>query len=244
MQRDPGPRQAARAGAPPCQATRRASGTPRRPAAPGVDGDPSAGRPAPGRLPHPVPRLRPRPRRPARIPVPRRRAPHRLERHRAHADALRAAVQRGPRGRRLVPARPWARVDFGSRRTKRACRAEFVAVLARMLTRHGNRWARCCTRAGRHRAACAQRPAPRAANCCNAWSTPPTRGRRRTRRTCATAEQAQRSIPRRSLVFVVSDFISTPGWGSALACSPSGTRCWPFASTTRWRWSCPTSASS
>jgi MoxR-like ATPase len=50
--------------------------------------------------------LRPGPRGPARVPVPRRRPAHRLERHGAPADAVRARVHRGPRGQRVVPARP------------------------------------------------------------------------------------------------------------------------------------------
>ena len=52
--------------------------------------------------------------------LPRRRPPHRLERHRAAADALRARVQRGARGHRVVPARP---EPVGRLRLAAACRS-------------------------------------------------------------------------------------------------------------------------
>jgi hypothetical protein len=97
-----GPRRGDTPAGRPCEAAR----LPTRCCAAGMDGDPPPRRPAAGRLPHAVPRRRRRPGRPARIPVPRRRAPHRLERHRAAAAALRAPVHRGPRPHRLVPARP------------------------------------------------------------------------------------------------------------------------------------------
>ena len=71
-----------------------------------MDRDPPPRRPAAGRLPHAVARRRARPRRPARVPAPRRRPPHRLERDRAAAAAVCAPVHRGPRDHRLVPARP------------------------------------------------------------------------------------------------------------------------------------------
>ena len=72
--------------------------------------------------------------------VRRRRPAHRLERHRAPADALRARVQRGARGRGVVPARPERVGRFRLAAVKKqAVSAEFVTVLARILTRHGNR---------------------------------------------------------------------------------------------------------
>ena len=59
----------------------------------------------------PVPRHRARSRRPARVPVSGRRAPHRLERHRAPAHAVRARIPRGPRASRpgscWTSARRW-----------------------------------------------------------------------------------------------------------------------------------------
>ena len=53
----------------------------------------------------------------------RRRAPHRLERHRAAADALRARVQRGPRGQPRGSCSTCSpSVDFGSQRVQQARR--------------------------------------------------------------------------------------------------------------------------
>ena len=55
-------------------------------------------------------------------------------------------------------------VDFGAQVKKRSVSAEFVTVLARLLTRHGNRvGALVLWRQRRHRDSGAQRPPPRAA---------------------------------------------------------------------------------
>ncbi len=109
-------------------------------------------------------------------------------------------------------------VDFGSAGVnKRALAIEFVAVLSRLLTRHGNRvGALLCgdgveatipAKSGRrhvlelihrldgHRAAAAAGPTDLGAFLRAAFAL----------------------IPRRSLVFVLSDFISVPGWGAALS---------------------------
>ena len=107
------------------------------------------------------------------------------------------------------------RLRLERRHQARACRASFVAVLARLLTRHGNRVgallygtevdtvlparggrrhvlraaaARCAAPAGRSRRAGAHRPA------------------------ATLLARAPAPIKRRSMVFVVSDFISAPGW--------------------------------
>ena len=87
-------------------------------------------------------RRRRRPGRPARIPVARRRAPHRLERHRAAADALRAPVHRRPRPGRVVPARPVRQRRLRLRRRHQAGRVQRRFrrhAGACVLTRHGNR---------------------------------------------------------------------------------------------------------
>jgi uncharacterized protein (DUF58 family) len=109
-------------------------------------------------------------------------------------------------------------VAFGSgHQEKRSVAAEFVAVLARVLTRHGNRVGALLygssvdtvipARAGRrqvlhilHRLQ--QRPAPQGPSTTNLRELLLT---------------AYRVAPRRSLVFVVSDFVSTPGWAEPLA---------------------------
>ena len=90
-----------------------------------MDGDAPARRAAARRLPDAVSRLRPRSRRPARVPVSRRRPAHRLERDRAPADAVRARVQRGSRRHRVVPARPQpvGRLRLGRRATSARSRS-------------------------------------------------------------------------------------------------------------------------
>ena len=109
-------------------------------------------------------------------------------------------------------------VDFGSEeRTKRAVSAEFVAVLARLLTRHGNRVGALLygsevdavlpARGGRtHVLNLLQRM--------RAFQAPRTAAETQLH---TLLKAAQQIIPRRSMVFVVSDFISAPGWAEALA---------------------------
>jgi uncharacterized protein (DUF58 family) len=111
-----------------------------------------------------------------------------------------------------------ASVDFGSdRRAKRGVAREFVAVLARLLTRHGNRVGALLygtevdtvvpARAGRtHVLNLLQRMAQRPAQ-----SAP---GATQLRDLLVAG---QRIVKRRSTVFVVSDFISPTGWEEALA---------------------------
>jgi uncharacterized protein (DUF58 family) len=110
-----------------------------------------------------------------------------------------------------------ASVDFGSDRfTKRRIAREFVAVLARMLTRHGNRVGALLygtevdtilpARGGRRHVLellqrMAARPAEAAAGATDLR---------------ALLAAAQRSVKRRSTIFVVSDFISPPGWEKTL----------------------------
>jgi uncharacterized protein (DUF58 family) len=57
-------------------------------------------------------------------------------------------------------------------------------------------------------------------------------------------DSAASLIKRRSTVFVVSDFISEPGWERRWASWRSATRWWPCACSTRWSWNCPTWACS
>jgi len=108
-------------------------------------------------------------------------------------------------------------VDFGSQTSKREVLEQFVAVLARVLTRHGNPVGAILYGTGIDAV------------------IPPATGRRQVLRILHTLmnrpklEQAARTdlgellrtamqvMPRRSLVFLVSDFISTPGWPKALA---------------------------
>ncbi len=111
-----------------------------------------------------------------------------------------------------------ASVDFGSDlRAKRGVAREFVGVLSRLLTRHGNRVGALLygtsvdtvipARAGRLHVLhllqrMAQRPAESAAGATQLRDLLLAR---------------QRIVKRRSTIFVVSDFISPPGWEEALA---------------------------
>jgi len=108
-------------------------------------------------------------------------------------------------------------VDFGSEQVKKqSVLAEFVTVLARLLTRHGNRVGALLygsdvdtvipARGGRrhvlhilHRMLA--RPAPARSGATNLKDL---------------LQTAVQVIPRRSLVFIVSDFISSPGWAEPL----------------------------
>jgi uncharacterized protein (DUF58 family) len=108
-------------------------------------------------------------------------------------------------------------MDFGSgEQRKRGLSAEFVAVLARMLTRHGNRVGAMLygsgvdtvipARGGRHHIlqllhTLQSRP--------EAAQTGPTQLHE-------LLESAARQIRRRSTIFVVSDFISESGWEKPL----------------------------
>lgn len=120
-------------------------------------------------------------------------------------------------------------VDFGSGlRAKRDISAGFVGVLARLLTRHGNRVGALVyghsidavlpPRSGRAHVlrllhlmkrrepeAAGRRAAPKA--------TPPASGMTRL---SDLLDAAAALMPRRSTVFVVSDFLSEPGWEKPL----------------------------
>jgi len=108
-------------------------------------------------------------------------------------------------------------VDFGAQVKKRSVSIEFVSVLARLLSRHGNRVGALFygdsvdtvipARSGRrhvlhilHRIL--SRPEPSRSAATNLRDL---------------LQSAFRIMQRRSLVFVVSDFISVPGWAEPLA---------------------------
>ena len=109
-------------------------------------------------------------------------------------------------------------VDFGSgERRKRSVSTEFVTVLARLLSRHGNRVGALLygdsvdtvipARAGRRHVL----------HLLHRMLSRPERSRSAATNLREFLQAAFRLIPRRSLVFVVSDFISTPGWSEPLA---------------------------
>jgi uncharacterized protein (DUF58 family) len=109
-------------------------------------------------------------------------------------------------------------MDFGSQAVqKRAVSTELVTVLARLLTRHGNRVGALLygekvdavvpARAGRRHVL----------HLLHRLLTRPALARSATTDLREFLRTAFQLIPRRSLVFVVSDFISSPGWSEPLA---------------------------
>ena len=109
-------------------------------------------------------------------------------------------------------------VDFGSGEVrKRSVAADFVAVLARVLTRHGNRVGALLygdrvdtvipARSGRRHVL----------HLLNAMRARPQLARSAGTRLDELLQSAFQLVKRRSLVFVVSDFISAPGWAKPLA---------------------------
>jgi uncharacterized protein (DUF58 family) len=108
-------------------------------------------------------------------------------------------------------------VDFGAQVKKRSVSVNFVSVLARLLTRHGNRVGALFygdsvdtvipARSGRRHALhilhrILSRPEPSRSAATNLRDL---------------LQTAFRIMQRRSLVFVLSDFISAPGWAEPLA---------------------------
>ena len=109
-------------------------------------------------------------------------------------------------------------VDFGSHDVrKRSLSTEFVSVLARLLTRHGNRVgavfygdavdAVVPPRSGREQVL----------HIVHRMLTRPPRALSGETNLKELMRAAYELIPRRAIVFVVSDFISAPGWGPPLA---------------------------
>jgi uncharacterized protein (DUF58 family) len=111
-----------------------------------------------------------------------------------------------------------ASVDFGSLAVnKQAVSVEFVTVLARILTRHGNRVGALLygntvdtvipARSGRRQVL----------HVLHRMMTRPPRAQSAATNLNELLHAAYRVAPRRSLMFVVSDFISAPGWERTLA---------------------------
>ena len=108
-------------------------------------------------------------------------------------------------------------VDFGSRAKKRTVSAEFVTVVARLLGRHGNRVGAMFygdhvdtvipTRSGRRHVL----------HLLHKMLSRPARAETGATDLGELLRTAYTMAPRRSLMFVVSDFISAPGWAEPLA---------------------------
>ncbi|MCX7891455.1 MAG: DUF58 domain-containing protein [Burkholderiales bacterium] len=108
-------------------------------------------------------------------------------------------------------------VDFGGNVKKRSVSVDLVAVLARLLTRHGNRVG-AMFYGERVDAVIPPRTGRRhVLELVHRMLSRPERAASRETDLGELLRTAYATMPRRSIVFVVSDFISTPGWGEPLA---------------------------
>jgi uncharacterized protein (DUF58 family) len=111
-----------------------------------------------------------------------------------------------------------ASVDFGSGdQTKRTLAREFVGVLARLLTRHGNRVGAMLYGTEVDTVLPAGSGRLHVLNLLQRMSARPAESALGATNLRDLLMAAQGVIKRRSSVFVVSDFISEPGWDTALA---------------------------
>ena len=111
-------------------------------------------------------------------------------------------------------------VDFGSgQQRKREVLTQFVAVLSRLLTRHGNRVGAMLYSGGDALDAYIPARAGRrhVLHLMHSMQTPPTAERNTGTQLRSLIQSAAALVRRRSTVFVVSDFISEPGWENAIA---------------------------
>jgi uncharacterized protein (DUF58 family) len=118
-------------------------------------------------------------------------------------------------------------VDFGSAEvTKRTLSSDFVTVLARLLTRYGNRVGAVLYSNGTDAVIPARIGRRHVLHLLDRMLQPGSIAAAPSAKTAPAGKQtdlsellkkAQQVIKRRSVVFVVSDFISTPGWERALA---------------------------
>ena len=109
-------------------------------------------------------------------------------------------------------------VDFGSTEaTKRQALTEFTAVLARLLTRRGNRVGAVFFGARVDGMIPARTGRRHVLHILNTLMSRPALPRAPATDLSALLRSAAEVVRRRSLVFVISDFISAPGWDGALA---------------------------
>ncbi len=95
--------------------------------------------------------------------------------------------------------------------------AEFVSVLARILTRHGNRVGALLYGDSVDTVIPARSGRRQVLHLLHRMMTRPPRAQTAATNLRELLQTAYRVAPRRSLMFVVSDFISTPGWAEPLA---------------------------
>ena len=109
-------------------------------------------------------------------------------------------------------------VDFGSEKVKkRAVSTEFVTVLARILTRHGNRVGAVLYGADVDTVITPKSGRRHVLQMLHRMITRPELPAAAATDLNVLLHAAHETIRRRSLVFVVSDFISRPGWAETLA---------------------------
>jgi uncharacterized protein (DUF58 family) len=108
-------------------------------------------------------------------------------------------------------------VDFGTTHAlKRNMLVDFVSVLARLLTRHGNRVGAICYSGKVDRVIPAKGGRLQVLMLINELIKQPRLKRSPPTNLKTLLEAALGAINRRSLVFIVSDFISAPGWDKPL----------------------------
>jgi uncharacterized protein (DUF58 family) len=109
-------------------------------------------------------------------------------------------------------------VDFGSGEVrKQALSIDFVTVLARILTRHGNRVGAIFYGDRVDRVIAARSGRRHVLHIVQSMLDRPQQPRSDGTRLDDLLQGALRSLKRRSVVFLVSDFLSAPGWTDALA---------------------------
>jgi len=108
-------------------------------------------------------------------------------------------------------------IDFGSRETaKRTISAEFVGLMSRILTRHGNRVGAMLYGTEVDSVLPARGGRLQVLQLLHRMATRPVPTRRISTDLSVLLRGADKAIRQRALIFVVSDFISAPGWGDAL----------------------------
>lgn len=108
-------------------------------------------------------------------------------------------------------------VDFGTTQTfKRDVLIDFTTILARLLTRHGNRVGAILYDGKQHKIIPAHGGRIQVLRLVNDLFKMPHLPRAPFTDLAALLQIAFNTIRRRSLIFIVSDFISAPGWGKLL----------------------------
>ena len=109
-------------------------------------------------------------------------------------------------------------IDFGSgEQRKRNVSTEFVAVLARLLTRHGNRVGALLYGSGVDTVIPTRGGRRHVLHLLHSMQSRPAHAESGTTKLRDLLDSAASLIKRRSTLFVVSDFISEPGWARPLA---------------------------